>query len=79
MKLRFVFMQIDQSSWKAAVGKSSVENFSFSMTLYTSDSVMNAGMVSSNALTIAQSLQKLTAKDAASIQALIGAKTIASN
>jgi hypothetical protein len=79
MKLRFVFMQIDQSSWKAAVGKSSVENFSFSMTLFTSDSVMNAGMVSSNALTIAQSLQKLTAKDAASIQALIGAKTIASN
>jgi hypothetical protein len=79
MKLRFVFMQIDQSSWKAAIGKSSVEHFSFSMTLYTSDSVMNAGMVSSNALTIAQSLLQLTAKDAASIQALIGAKTIASN
>lgn len=79
MRMRFVFMKIDQSSWKAAVAKSSVDHFSFDMTLYTSDSVMNDGMVSSNALTIAQSIQQLTSKDVASIQKMIGAKTIDSN
>lgn len=76
MKVRFLYLEVDQKSWKAAVAKSKVEHFSFDMKLTTTDSVMNSGMVSSNSAAIAKSCVSLTSKDPEEIQKLIGSKGI---
>jgi hypothetical protein len=77
--LRFIFMQIEQASWKAAIAKSSVEHFDFDLTLYVSDSVMNANLVGSNALDIAASCQKFANLTPEQIASITGQKTVNGN
>lgn len=76
MKVRFLYLQVEQSSWIASIGKSNVQQFDFNMTLTTSDAVLNNNMVASNAAAIAQSCQQLTSKTPQEIQKLIGSKGI---
>lgn len=76
MKVRFLYLQIDQSSWMASINKANVEQFNFNMTLTTTDSVLNNNMVASNAAAIAQSCEQLTSKTPQEIQKLIGSKGI---
>ncbi|APE31376.1 hypothetical protein BOX17_10710 [Halomonas aestuarii] len=76
MKVRFLYLQIDQNSWKASAGKSSVEHFSFDMILTQTSSTMSSGIVSANTSNIVNSLMALTAKDPDEISKLTGAKGV---
>lgn len=67
MQVEFIYLQIDQSSWKASVGKSSVDHFSFDMTMTRTKATMSAGIVGANTGQIVNSLMQLTQNDAASI------------
>ena len=67
MQVEFIYLQIDQSSWKASVGKSSVDHFSFDMTMTRTKATMSAGIVAANTGQIVNSLMQLTQNDAASI------------
>lgn len=76
MHVKFLYLQIDQKSWKASIGKSSVEHFSFNMILTQTDSVMNSGLVSGNTANIIESLQSLTSKDPSEISKMVDAKGV---
>lgn len=76
VKVRLLYMEIDQSSWKASLGKSSVERFSFDFKLTTTTATMSNGLVSANAAKIQSEMQKLCAKDASEISKLTGAKGV---
>lgn len=78
MKTAFVFLTIAQSSWKAAIGKSSVDRFSFDMGYVTTKGALNPGIVRANASTIAAALQKLTAHDPAKIAEMTKAQSVKS-
>ena len=76
MKVRFLYLQIDQNSWKASVGKSSVKHFDFNMILTVTNSTMSNGLVSANTSRIVNSLNSLTAKDPEEISKLTGMKAV---
>lgn len=76
MKVRFIYLQIKQKSWEVAVGKSSVEHFSFDMVLTQTNSTMSSGLVSANTSRIMNALEALTAKDPTEISKMTGAKGV---
>ncbi len=76
MKVRFIYLEVDLASWKVSTNKAEHKEFDFSMSITTTDSVMNNNMVSSNASAIAQSCLTLTSNDTATIQKMIGSKGI---
>lgn len=59
-KVRTFYLQIDQASWKASVGKSSVEQFKFNMNYFYMDTTMNPGLVANDMTAINGTIQKLT-------------------
>lgn len=76
MKVRFLYLQIAQNSWQAAAGKSSVQHFSFNMSLTETSATMSAGIVAANTSKIIDSLTALTKMDAQTITKLTGTKGI---
>jgi hypothetical protein len=76
MNVEFIYLQIDQSSWQAAVGKSSVSNFTLDMTTTRTTATMSSGVVAANASSIANSLLRLTNKDQAAISEMTQMKGV---
>jgi hypothetical protein len=73
-KVRTMYLHIDQSSWKASLGKSSVEQFSFNMNYYDMDTTM--GDVAGDMPAINASIKQLTGKTEKEISALMSPKAI---
>jgi hypothetical protein len=76
VKLRMFYLHVDQSSWKASIGKSSVTEFSFNMNWYQMDTTMNSALVATDMNTINSAIQTLTGKDAATINTLMNMKAV---
>lgn len=74
MQGTFMYLEIDQKSWKASLGKSSLEHFSFDMDLTKTSGTMSTGMVSANTSTIANALHALTEHDPKTISEFTGLK-----
>lgn len=71
MNVEFIYIQLKQSSWAAAVsiGKHSgtVSHFTLDMTTTRTTATMSAGVVAANTSSIVSSLMKLTGNDATTI------------
>lgn len=76
MNVEFIYIQLDQSSWKATLGKSSVSNFTLNMTTTRTTATMSAGIVAANSSNIVSSLMSLTANDPAQISNLTKMKGV---
>lgn len=75
-KVRTFFMHIDQSSWKLAVGKSSVQKFNFHMNYFDMDTTMNSALVAGDMATINATIQTLTGQTAKEVNALMKLQAI---
>ena len=64
MTVEFIYLQIAQSSWEAAAGKSTVSHFSLDMTTTRTTATMSAGIVAANTSNIVDALVELTGNDA---------------
>jgi hypothetical protein len=62
--VRLFYFHIDQTSWKASVGKSSVNHFSFNMNYFISDTRMNSRLVATDMDAINSTIRNLTSKTA---------------
>jgi len=68
MDVEFIYIQLAQSSWRAAVSdKASVSNFTLDMTITRTTATMSAGIVAANTANIVSSLISLTSNDAHAI------------
>lgn len=76
MKVEFLYLQMDQSSWKASVGKSSVNHFTLDVILTRTTATMSAGIVAANTSNIVNALMQLTANDPATIAKMTGMKGV---
>ena len=76
-KVRTMYLHIDQSSWKASLGKSSVEHFTFNMNYYDMDTTM--GDVASDMSAINASIKQLTGRTDVEISALMSPKAISAD
>lgn len=76
-KVRTMFLHIDQSSWKAAIGKSSVNHFSFNMNYVDMDTTM--GDLTEDVSAINASIKQLTGKTDVEISAIMSPKAITAN
>lgn len=76
MNVEFIYIQLDQSSWKASVGKSSVSNFTLNMTTTRTTATMNGGIVAANSSNIVNSLMSLTGNDATTISEMTKMKGV---
>lgn len=70
MDVDFIYLQLAQSSWKASVGKSSVEHFSLDVSLTHTKSTMNSGIVQANTSSIVSAMMNLTGNDDKTIAAM---------
>lgn len=75
-KVRIFYLHIDQSSWKASVGKSSVEHFKFNMNYFDMDTTMNPGLVANDMTAINGTIQKLTGQTAAEVNKLMNMQAV---
>lgn len=76
MDVDFLYLQLNQRSWEASVGKSSVKHFGLDFTLTRTKATMSAGLVAANTSSIVNSLLQLTGNDAATISKMTGAKGV---
>jgi hypothetical protein len=76
VKLRTFYLHIDQSSWKASLGKSTVTEFSFNMNWFQMDTTMNSTLVAANMDAINSSIQTLSGQDATAINKLMNMKAV---
>ncbi|MBZ9716042.1 hypothetical protein [Deinococcus multiflagellatus] len=76
MRVEFIYLQLNQSSWKAAVGKSSVDHFTLDVTMTRTTATMSAGIVAANASNIVNALMQLTANDPSTISKMTGMKGV---
>lgn len=67
MNVEFIYLQLDQSSWKASAGKSSVDHFTLNVSMTRTTATMSAGMVAANTSNIVNALMTLTSNDAQQI------------
>lgn len=75
-KVRTFFLHIDQSSWKASIGKSSVNKFSFNMNYFDMATTMNAGLVANDMTAINSTIQTLTSKTSTEVNTLMNMQAI---
>lgn len=75
-KVRTFYLHIDQNSWKASAGKSSVEKFSFNMSYFDMDTTMNPGLVANDMTAINSTIQTLTGQTAADVKKLMNMQAI---
>lgn len=75
-KVRTFYLHIDQSAWKASIGKSSVNRFEFNMNYYDMDTTMNTGLVSTDMTAINSTIQTLTGKTATEVNTLMNMQAI---
>jgi len=75
-KVRTFYLHIDQSSWKASVGKSSVEKFKFDMNFFDMDTTMNPGLVANDMTAINGTIQTLTGQTAAEVNKLMNMQAV---
>ena len=75
-KVRTFFLHIDQATWKASVGKSSVQHFKFNMNYFDMDTTMNSALVANDMSAINSSIQKLTGKTADQINKLMNMQAV---
>ena len=73
-KIRLMYLHVDQQSWRASVGKSSVNHFGFHMNYYDMDTVM--GDLSDDVEAINSAIKQLTSKTDEQISAITSPKTI---
>ncbi len=78
-KVRTFFLHVNQSSWKAAVGKSSVSHFEFKMNYYDMDTTMNSGLVTTDMSAINSTIQTLTGKTAAEVNKLMNMQAVSAD
>jgi hypothetical protein len=76
MNVEFIYIQFDQNSWEASVGKSTVSNFNFKMTTTRTTGTMSAGVIAANASNIVTSLIALTGNDSATISEMTKMKGV---
>lgn len=67
MNVDFIYLQMEQSSWLASVGKSSISNFNLNVTMTRTTATMSSGIVAANASSIVNSLMQLTTNDPTTI------------
>ena len=75
-KVRTFYLHIDQSSWKASVGKSTVDSFKFNMNYFDMDTTMNPDLVANEMTAINGTIQTLTGKTAAEVNKLMNMQAI---
>ena len=75
-KVRTFYLNIDQSSYKAAVGKSSANYLNFSMTYYDMDTTMSPQLVANDSVAIDTTIQTLTGQTAADVKKLMNMKAV---
>jgi hypothetical protein len=75
-KVRTFYLHIDQSSWKASVGKSSVDHFNFNMNYFDMDTTMNPGLVANDMTAINGTIQTLTGQTAAEVNKLMNMQAV---
>lgn len=75
-KVRTFFLHIDQSSWKASIGKSSAKKFSFNMNYFDMDTTMNPGLVANDMAAINSTIQTLSGKTEEEINALMNMQAV---
>ena len=75
-KVRTFYLHIDQATWKASVGKSTVNHFEFHMNYFDMDTTMNPGLVANDMTAINGTIQKLTGQTAKEVNALMNMKAI---
>lgn len=75
-KMRLFYLHIDQRSWTAAVGKSSVSHFNFNMSFDDNVFEMNAGQVENNRAQIQDLIAQLTQQSFDSISNLLSPETV---
>jgi hypothetical protein len=78
VEVHFIYIELDQSSWQASLGKSSVNHFALDMTITKTSATMNAGLVSANTSNIVNSLIGLTKDDPKTISEMTKVKTVKS-
>lgn len=78
VKMRLFYLQIDQSSWKISIGKSSAEEIQFNMNYTDMTTSMAAPLVAANMTNINSSIQTLTGQDAAAVNKLMNMQAITS-
>lgn len=74
--VRFFYLQMAQSSWKASVGKSKADHFSLDVTYTNVDYTVNSALVSQDSMRINAAIEKLTGADSKAISQLTRAKGI---
>lgn len=75
-KMAIFYLHVAQASWKAALGKSSVNKFGFSMNYYDMSTSMNAGLVANDMNAINGTIQTLTGKTAAQVNTLMNMQAV---
>jgi hypothetical protein len=76
MNVEFIYLQMNQNSWKASVGKSSVSHFNLDMTMTRTTATMSSGIVAANTSNIVNSLLALTKNDSSTIASMTGMKGV---
>ncbi len=75
-KVRTFYLHLDQSSWEASVGKSSVEHFKFDMNFFDMDTTMNPGLVANDMTAINGTIQTLTGQTATEVNKLMNMQAV---
>jgi len=75
-KVRTFYLHIDQSAWKASVGKSSADHFQFSMNYFDMTSTMASALVANDMASINTAIQTLTGKTASEINKLMNMQAV---
>ena len=78
-KIRTFYLHIDQSSWKASVGKSAVDSVKFNMNYFDMDTTMNPVLVANDMTAINAAIHKLTGKTEAEVNNLMKMQAIHAN
>lgn len=75
-KIRTFYLHIDQSSWKASVGKSSVDSVKFNMNYFDMDTTMDPVLVANDMTAINDAIHKLTGKTGDEVNNLMNMQAI---
>jgi hypothetical protein len=75
-KVRTFYLHIDQASWQASVGKSSVQNFNFNMNYFDMDTTMDPRLVANDMTMIDGTIQTLTGQTAAEVNKLMNMQAV---
>jgi len=75
-KVRTFYLHIDQKTWQASVGKSTVTHFSFNMNYYDMDTTMNPALVGIDMATINSTIQTLSGQSAKEVNKLMNMQAV---